>query len=84
MGNSSNDVMKVRRMLFISRPTRPLSMPWEEAMQVIIQLLEVCFGSPSPMGTAANMVKAASGAAATLVSDAFMNPFDGRAPLSFS
>ena len=73
---TSHDVMKVRRMQSILLPTRRSSMLRGETTLGIIQLLEASLQSPVKF-TATDTIAAASGASATLVSDAFMNPFDG-------
>lgn len=61
--------------------TRPSSMPWEAIKPASITLLPlVCtLLPPSPLmvGTDTRKLIATSGAAATIASDAFMNPFDG-------
>ena len=47
-------------------------------MLAIIQSLEVSFIGHALIAMATDPVKAVSGACATLISDAFMNPFDGK------
>lgn len=70
-------------MLCISQPTKPSSMLWAATKQErITLLLPVSWRHRSVQHNAPplwlTLLLATSGAAATIASDAFMNPFDGR------